>query len=334
MTDAVYDSLFAVASSHPNFDGRKSEESDQDFLHRICDVIGSVPDDQWTKLSEGAKQWYDLALDDDNRLKVELTIPDGFPAAVAAAPPTEPTPAARRRPAKVAEPAKATKVVVYDEVLRVIADHNANFVPKRARETDQVYFGRLLSSLPESIPVSIQEWLTAADQAVDQGRSIPVPDGYPEVKVETPEVCGMTRPETTAAVPKTNGAAHPSEEQTNYVDEVSGKPLTGIELYNRKLAAGEVPPRRKRSTKAEMLERENTTPKRRNRRPQVNSTTAIIRVALTNNPKMTVDELQSLIKAGGKEAAVTTIASTRAAHLASLQTLQSLGWSPPATATE
>lgn len=246
MPNTVYDSLTAVVLSDPLFGGRKLVETDQDFLHRLCDFISSIPDHQWSRLSEPAQDWYNTSVGEDDKLKPELTLPEGFPAPAEAVP-------SRRRPVK-AEPTPTPAV---------------------------------------------------------------------EAQPEAPEP---------VAAKHTNGAAEPAKEKPAGTD---GKVLSSIQLYNQRLAAGEVPPRRKRTAnpdKPAKAPREPGAKRRRHRQPQANSTTSMIRVALTQNPAMTIDDLQAMIKSEGKEIAVTTIASTRAAHLASLQTIQNMGWQPPAAA--
>jgi hypothetical protein len=255
-------------------------------------------------MTEEARQWYDEGIVGDT-LKEELTIPAGYPV-----PAAEPAPI-RRRPRAV----EKTRTV-YETLIAHVQSVKADFSLKHTRESDQAFLARILLDVGESVPVSLEAWVNAADTAQEAGKALPLPEGYPAAPAKAVEP---------KAEPKyaegTNGAA---------------KPLTAIEEYNRKLAAGEVPPRRKRTAKPreDKPEKEAKAPgKRTGRIARNDSTTALIRDAVTHNQEITIEELTQILQQHGKQDISTmTITTTRASHIAAIRSLQRCGWAPTAAA--
>lgn len=228
-----YESLFVTLTSTGNFAHKVAGETDQQFLRRMCEGAGALPDDKWLILTEGARKWFENCLTADDAIKDTLSLPEGYPQEAA-------TPV-RRRPV-VTEPV--------------------------------------------------------------------------ETPVETPVHSGS------------NGSG-----EHKYVD-ADGRPLSSIEVFNAKLASGEV----KRRPRGGVKEDKEAAPaqakpkekQRRNRKPSLHSATSAIRVELTNDPSLSAEQLHERLKGKGFEVAPQTVASTRAAHLASMLVMQELGWAPTA----
>jgi len=109
-----------------------------------------------------------------------------------------------------------------------------------------------------------------------------------------------------------------------YVDE-NGVPLTGIRLYNARLKAGEVRPRRGRGPASDYPDRPK--PERKPRKPYVQkprtTATSIIRDAINIKRHIGVAELQMILAQYGMAAiSINTISTTRANHLAALRSME------------
>lgn len=324
MTESVYDSLLAVASTNPAFISAQPNEPDQTYLSRLVAALSGVDEIQWAKLPEDAQKWYDSCIDENDALKTELPSPGGFP------PPQAAQPAVRRR---VATPV----VTVFEQLLNEVRTVVADFADKHTKESDNDYLSRLLRDLPQDISSGIADWVTAADEAQTQSHPLPLPAGYTAqdkpkkatAATKAPKTSKAEKaPETAAepAEPVADACAIPARSATNgtgnghdhqFVD-ADGKPLTGIKLFNARLAAGLVS-RRKRAKSDKPVDK---TPR--------DSVTNRIRDAVTANPKVTVEQLQKMISdAGLKETTLPTITTTKASHLSAMRSLERCGWKPP-----
>jgi hypothetical protein len=310
---SVYKSLLEAASSDTQFQPKHKDETDQVFLHRLADVISGVPNPVWVDLSEDAKKWYDDSIDENDSLKAELELPEGYPVPVVEV--------SSRRRARTAVEKETTQPAVYDSLIEHVKQINTEFSDRHARETDQAFLARILKDMGETVPIALEPWVQAADAAQEAGKAIPLPEGYHSSKPKA----------ATTALDVTLSEPAP-------VSDTPPK-LTAIEEYNRKLAAGEVPPRRKRSASkvaSEKPPKEAKVPgKRTGRIARPDSTTALIRRAVTRDQSTTVDDLVELLKQHGKtDISAMTVTTTRASHIAAMRALQAEGWGPLTQAAE
>lgn len=105
MTTTVYIELLATARTlDAKFAEQNGKETPQVFLKRLVKAIADVPEPAYDAMSEGARAWYDAAVDQSNA-KSDITAPEGMGGAAPAKAGGRKKPAAEAAPAAAAAPA-------------------------------------------------------------------------------------------------------------------------------------------------------------------------------------------------------------------------------------
>jgi len=245
----------------------------------------------------------------------------------------------------------------YDSLIAV-AQLSPTFKLQATDEPEQAFLRRVVDTL--SNEVTEAQWLTltesarqwydaAADEQGEMKPTLSIPDGYVPPAQPPPipapvrrrvTVVKETAPElpfapvaAPVAPQRTNGqakAAYHRDADGNFIDDETGETLKGIQLFNAKLAAGEVTRRtRQKAEKPEKVARDPTQKQKRNRMPTLNTAGHLIRQALTTNRSLSAEELSEIVvKAGRKPLSMNSVSSIRYSHLGSLLTLESMGILP------